>query len=115
MKITKKVVAASNIFAADIDKELGYEASDDLAETLGDVSDSLDDLQDTIDDIEEDDVEIETENNIENHYIAVCDRCHGFFVSAVQESDQEIASISGVCPLCGKESDQSLDYVIKRV
>lgn len=76
--------------------------------------DIIDDV-DNIDDIEEDNVDIETDNNIANHYIAECDSCHGVFISAVTESDQIIDHISGVCPLCEKESDQLLKWIVRDV
>lgn len=63
----------------------------------------------------EEEPNIETENNIENHYIVECDRCHGIFISALVESDQVIDHISGVCPLCEKESDQYVKWVVKPV
>ena len=58
---------------------------------------------------------IDTDNNIEGHYIAECNRCHGIFISALMESDQHVEFISGVCPLCEKESDQYIKWVIKPV
>lgn len=63
----------------------------------------------------EDEPNIESENNIENHYIVECDRCHGIFISALVESDQVIDHISGICPLCEKESDQYVKWVVKPV
>ncbi len=71
-------------------------------------------MRDNIEDnMVEDDPDIEVDNNIENHYIAECDICHGIFISAVVESDQDVQSITGICPLCGKESDQNLNWVVK--
>ena len=63
----------------------------------------------------EEPVDIENDNNIENHYIAECNRCHGVFISALKESDQKVEFISGVCPLCEKESDQYIKWIIKPV
>lgn len=111
VKITKKnriSASTSPIMAADED------FTEDLEDTIDDLSDTADDLQDAVEEVEEDDVSIEVDNNIENHYIAVCDRCGGFFISAVEESDQEVESISGICPICGKDSEQYLEYVIKK-
>ena len=111
MKISKNrkpINSSSRIVGADED---GY----DFTETIDDLSDSVDDIQDTIDDIEEDDIDIEVDNNIANHYIAECDSCHGVFISALVESDQEVESISGVCPLCDKETTQYLKWLIKAV
>lgn len=58
---------------------------------------------------------IETDNNISGHYIVECNRCQGIFISALTESDQTVEFISGVCPLCEKESDQYIKWVIKPV
>lgn len=63
----------------------------------------------------ESDPDIETDNNISGHYIVECDRCHGIFISALVESDQQVEFISGVCPLCEKESDQYIKWVVKPV
>lgn len=65
-----------------------------------------------IEDVREDDPTIEIDNNISGHYIAECERCHGVFISAVVESDQEIESISGICPLCDHETTQWLNWVV---
>ena len=94
------------------DDETLLDEDDDLDETLDDVSDKIEDIQDTVDDIQEDDVDIETENNIENHYIAECELCQGVFISAVIENEQRPEKVSGTCPLCGKESDQYLRWVV---
>lgn len=101
---TKKYVRAA---------DFGYDESDDIADAVDDLADTAEDLQDSVTDIEEDDDSIEVDNNIANHYIAECDRCHGIFISAVVVSDQEVESVSGICPLCGKESEQLLKWVIK--
>lgn len=111
MKISKNkrpVKSSTRIVAAEEDNF-------DIEDTIDDISDNIDDIQDTIDDIEEDDIDIELDNNIANHYIAECDRCHGIFISALAESDQEVDKISGTCPLCDKDSDQYLKWIIKDV
>lgn len=84
-----------------------------LEDAIDDVADNVEDLQDSIDDMEEDDVEISVNNNIADHYIAECSRCKGIFISAVVESDQDIEFVSGVCPLCRRETEQSLKWIIK--
>lgn len=96
----------------DLDTQI---ADDDVQDTLDDMQDSIEDIQDTVDEVTEDDVDIEVDNNIENHYIAECDSCHGIFISAVVESDQEVNSITGICPLCDKETEQFLKWIIKSV
>ena len=114
MKIlkTKNNINASRIVAADEE----FETSDyDIGETIDDLADDIEDIQDTIDEVKEDDVDIELDNNIANHFIAECDTCHGIFISALVESDQEVEKISGTCPLCEKETDQYLKWVIKEI
>ena len=98
---------------AGFDEDMGNDEG--LDDTLEGIADDIEDMQDDIDEIQEDDVNIEMENNIEGHYIAECDRCKGIFISAVSESDQVIESIKGKCPLCDKESEQFLRWIIKPV
>ena len=69
-------------------------------------------LNSDLEDVRQDDPTIEIDNNIAGHYIAECERCHGVFISSVVESDQEIESISGICPLCDHESTQWLNWVV---
>lgn len=95
------------------DEDFSDESFDDTPDDgFEDESDVEDDYEE---EIQEDDVNIEVDNNITGHYIAECDRCHGIFISAVTESDAEVTSINGVCPLCEKESEQFLKWVIKEV
>ena len=114
----KFVTATSNfnhsnaIYAAD--DEL-LDVPTDLDEAVDDLADTVEDVQDQIDDIYEDEPTIEINNNIDGHYIAECERCHEIFISAVMESDQEIDHVSGICPLCGKDTNQYLKWVIKSV
>lgn len=89
--------------------------ADGIMDAMDSIADNVEDLQDSIDDVEEDDVEIAINNNIADHYIAECDQCNGIFISAVVESDQVIDHVSGTCPLCGKDTDQYLKWVIKSV
>lgn len=127
MKKKFRVVANSDntrsvVYAADDDEFMADNFDDfneddaenpDLDETVEDLADTAEDLHDAVDsNIEEDDPSIQTDNNIESHYIAECDECGGIFVSAVLHSDQTLNSISGICPLCGKESEQHLKWVI---
>lgn len=118
MRITKRNQSA-RIVAADEDEFMFDDAADmaeeDISDSLDTMSDGLDDLMDAVDDIEEDDIDIEIDNNIANHYIAECDSCHGVFISALVETDQEVDMISGTCPLCGKDTDQYLKWIIKEV
>ena len=104
----KKVIYSTRkITAADEDEFL----DDSFEESVDDAS--FEDENDmSIDDIHEDDPTIEIDNNISGHYIAECERCHGVFISAVTESDQEIESISGICPLCDHETTQWLNWVV---
>lgn len=96
-----------------------FEDFDDFGteEALGDqidqIQDNIEDLQDTVDDIQEDDVDIDIDNNITGHLIAECENCKGIFISAMIESEQDVESINGICPLCNKETVQDLKWVIK--
>lgn len=116
---TVKVNDKRKIFAADEeDDDLFGPGMDDIVDdddfndTLDDVADTVDDIQDAVEEVEEDEVDIEIDNNISNHYIAECETCHGVFISAMLKSDQIVEKISGVCPLCEKESSQYLRWVI---
>ena len=85
----------------------------DLLDSVDDLADSVDEMQNAVDDISEDEPDIETDNNITNHFIAQCDVCNGVFISALIESDQEVSSIQGTCPVCGKESEQFIRWVVR--
>lgn len=114
--VPKGVTASEKITGETIvgaDDDFVTEEESGLNDALNDVQDQVEDIQDQVDDIDEDEIDIEVNNNIEDHYIAECDRCHQVFISAVVESDQDVESISGVCPLCGKESDQLLKWIIR--
>lgn len=89
------------------------DAEGPLDDQIDDLSDTVDDLQDTLDDVDEDDIGIEVDNNITGHFIAECERCKGIFISAVVESDQKVNSVNGICPICGKETEQVLKWIIK--
>lgn len=120
MKITKRSVTAATKYvkAADEDFDDDFDMNDDtdgVIDALDDVADSVEEIQDDIEDVDEDTTDIAMNNNIANHFIAECDKCQGVFISAVIESDQEIDHVSGICPLCGKESDQFLKWVIRDV
>lgn len=118
-----KVINASKkyIRAAEYDNPDDFDDFDDVDDSdgiinaLDDVADNVEDLQDAIDDIKEDEVEIKINNNIGDHFIAECDRCNGIFISAVVDSDQVIDHVSGTCPLCGKDTEQYLKWIIKDV
>lgn len=110
------VAADEDTFDREDDLDLdNAEDTDGLMDAIDDVADNVDDLQDTIDDVDEDSVDIAVNNNIANHFIAECEGCNGVFISAVVDSDQEIDHVSGVCPICGKETDQYLKWVIRDV
>lgn len=122
MRISKqKIYAADDEFDEGFDEgfddaEDGFmvdNADDNLDDKLDDMADDLEDMQEDLDDITEDDPNIDVDNNIEGHYIAECDRCKGIFISAMIQSDQEVEKISGVCPLCNRESDQFIKWVVK--
>ena len=85
----------------------------DFSEAVDDLAENVEEVQDTIDDMDEDDPCIEVNNNIEDHLIAECERCHGIFISAILQSDMQIDHVTGTCPLCGRESNQYLKWVVK--
>ena len=126
-KAKKMVVSSKSIKAAnrkyikaageedDFMDEFDDEEADGLMDAMDTIADNVEDLQDSIDDVKENQVEIAMNNNIADHYIAECDACNGIFISAVVESDQEIDHVSGTCPLCGKDTDQYLKWVIKSI
>ena len=121
------VKASTAIMAADDDpfEDMGFDEpeeddtsvddSDDISDSIDDMADTLDDLNDALHQFEEDDVDINTENNIENHLIAECEKCHGVFITAVLQSDQNIEKISGTCPLCDADCDQYIHWVINKI
>jgi hypothetical protein len=117
MKITKgkHSISASTKPIMAADEDFNEYSEDEISATLDDVSDAVDDMQEVVDDIQDDDIDIEMDNNIDGHYIAQCDSCHGIFISAMIESDQEVQAISGVCPICGKDTSQDLKWIVRSV
>lgn len=115
---SRVVAAGENVFDDDFGdtsiEDEGALDSDALGDQLDDIEDNLEDIQDTVNDVEEDDVDIEVDNNIAGHLIAECENCKKTFISAMIESDQEVESISGICPCCGKDTVQQLKWVIKK-
>lgn len=114
----KKITAADNVFD-DLGEAPGYEEDaaleeDAISDQLDAIEDNLEDVQDVVEDVEEDDVRIDVDNNIVDHLIAECENCKGVFISAMIASDQDVDSISGVCPLCGKDTTQQLKWIIKK-
>ena len=109
------VAADEDTFEREDDFDLNdADDADGLLDAIDDVSDNVDDLKDSIDDdVEEDSVDNAVNNNIEGHYIAECDGCNNVFISAILESDQQIDHVSGICPVCGKETDQHLKWIIR--
>lgn len=88
---------------------------DSAADSLNNMADTLDEISDSLEDFQEDTTDIDVNNNISDHYIAECEKCHGVFITAVTVSDQKIDRISGTCPLCDQDCDQYLKWVIKDV
>lgn len=108
---TRKVVYAADEDVEDTSFD-DFDGEVALDETIDDVADTVKDIQDDLDEVEEDNPSIDTDNNIAGHYIAECEKCHDIFISAVIESDQEVDHVSGICPICGEQSDQYLKWVI---
>ena len=101
----KKIMAAEDNMFAD---EPEFDGPDlDGEENAAEVE------EDMGEDGKQDSSTIEVENNITNHLIAECQNCHGIFISAMLASDQIIESINGVCPLCNKDTEQVLLWIVK--
>ena len=116
----KKIYSTHKITAADEDDTFSNmvgvgEEDAEIGNQLDDMADNIEDIQDTVEDVREDSVDIEVDNNIANHYIAECEKCHNIFISAVVASDQDLNSVHGICPVCEEESDQDLKWVIREV
>lgn len=106
IKDKKNVFAAENVFE-DMDTfEGGNLDGEENVEEFG-----LD--EDMGEDGQQDGSTIEIDNNIDNHLIAECQNCHGIFISAMIASDQPVESINGVCPLCNKNTEQFLKWIVK--
>ena len=104
----KNVFAAENVFG----DEAGFEGAD-----LNPDADTVEEEEADMDlgeDGQQDGSTIEIDNNIINHLIAECQNCHGIFISAMVASDQKVESINGVCPLCNKDTEQFLQWIIKQ-
>ncbi len=124
MKIKKAIMAADafddmdfGAFGGEDEDPMGGGGmpDDSIDDKLDEMADDIDDIQDDIDEIQEDDTDIDKDNNISNHFIAECEKCHGVFISAITESDQIIDKISGICPLCEEETDQYLKWIIRDI
>ena len=123
MRIKRKIYAAEEDMDRGFDEDMFNDDSDVSEDETDDnisIRDELDNLSSDLDDLKgmlEDEVfeegsSIDIDNNIEDHYIAECEQCKGIFISAVVKSDQKIDKISGTCPLCEKDTDQYLRWVI---
>lgn len=123
MRVSKHrriVTAADNVFDdvgdfGDVEPAVDENFEDDaLGDQLDNLEDNLEDIQDTVENVEEDDIDIDIDNNIADHLVAECDNCKGIFISAMILSDQDVDSINGICPICNKETSQSLKWVVKK-
>lgn len=117
--VAKRGVRGQVILAAEGDEEipgagfLSEDPNDALDDSVDQIADQVEDVQGVLDEIQEDDVDIEKTNNIADHYIVECDVCHGIFISALMESNEPIRTIHGICPLCRKESDQYIKWIVR--
>lgn len=102
------------VMAAEFDFD-DIEDAQSVRDAADDASDAIDDLQDAVDDISDApaDTILDIENNIENHYVAECDRCHDIFISAMTESDTDVESIEGECPCCHEQTKQTLKWIVR--
>lgn len=124
-----RIISKTDILAADDDADDpsmddGFDADPDfdvmdedasMDDTLDSMADDIEDLQDAVDEVQEDDPSIDIDNNISDHYIVECDRCKGIFISAVIESDQQVRKVTGTCPLCGKETEQLVKWIVRDI
>lgn len=101
----KNIFAAENVF--------GDEDTFDTPDLDEDVEEEAIEDNDMGEDGQQDGSTIDIDNNIANHLIAECQNCHGIFISAMLASDQIIESINGVCPLCSKNTEQFLKWIVK--
>lgn len=112
----QRITAADdNVFNSfDDAPDFGGEDDDEaIGDQIDTIQDNLEDVQDAVEDIQEDDTVIDIDNNIADHLIAECDNCKNVFISAMIVSDQDVDSINGICPVCKKETTQSLKWIIK--
>lgn len=112
----KRIATAKPVLAAS-DDFVSVQDVGDVSDALDEASDKIDDLQEAVSDVDEypHDPVFDIENNIDNHYIAECDRCHEVFISAVVESDSEVSSVQGECPCCHEETTQNLKWIVRNV
>ena len=115
-EVAKEILSAAETPIMAADEEDNDAFSFDVPEEPVEEEEEVSELKE-VEEMEdpEEPVDIENDNNISNHYIAECNRCHGVFISALRESDQQVEFISGICPLCEKESDQYIKWVIKPI
>lgn len=105
----RNVFAADNVFADEFDDSMDFEGGEDM----NDPDESFEEQEDLGTDGEQESSTIDIDNNIINHLIAECQNCHGIFISAMIGSDQDVEGITGVCPLCNKDTDQTFIGIIK--
>lgn len=117
----KRVASFKPVMAAD-DEDMSVDSflaedTDTVSDAVDQMSDTLEDIQDTVDEISDSpqDTVLDMDNNIADHYIAECTRCHEVFISAVVASDTVVDSIQGECPLCHENTKQDLKWIIKDV
>lgn len=110
MKITKRPILAADDFD---DEDIFNTEDESNNEEFVEEEEIDEDTEPKEANIQEDDPDIDVDNNIQNHLIAECDNCKGIFISAMIASEQDIESINGICPLCNKDTTQTLKWIIK--
>ena len=110
MKITKRPILAADDFD---DEDIFNTEDESNNEEFVEEEEIDEDAEPKEANIQEDDPDIDVDNNIQNHVIAECDNCKGIFISAMIASEQDIESINGICPLCNKDTTQTLKWIIK--
>lgn len=113
----RRVAAFKPVMAAEEDEAFMMEDPDAMKDAVEDMSDTLDDVQDALENVDEgpQDAILDMENNISDHYIAECDRCHEVFISAVVESETPMDSVEGECPCCHEHTTQRLKWIVRNV
>ena len=112
----KRIGTFEPIKAADSSIDFdSLEDAESLQDAASDASDAIDNLQDAVSDFSDAPADsiLNMDNNIENHYIAECDRCHEVFISAVTESDSQVDFIEGECPCCHESTKQELKWIVR--
>lgn len=111
----RRIVSCRPAITATEDYNFNVDDSEGIQNSLDNVEDTLNNVQDIVEDLYDGphNTVFDIENNISNHYIAECERCHEVFISAVVESETSTESVEGECPICHETSKQYLKWIIR--